>query len=69
MLTTKILAAAIIRISEPLKLLITCNIGTLTVPEHPKYKFLLSYKPCEIDLNQKPPSRVLTVSFGSQPDI
>jgi len=35
------LAAAIIKISGPLKLLITFNIGTLTVPEHPKYKQLL----------------------------
>ena len=40
-LTTRMLAAAMIRISEPLKLLITFNIGTLTVPEHPKYKLLL----------------------------
>jgi hypothetical protein len=29
------LAVAIIRISERSKLLKTCNIGTLTVPEHP----------------------------------
>jgi len=36
MLTTRRLAAAIIRISEPLKLLKTGNIGTLAVPEHPK---------------------------------
>jgi hypothetical protein len=35
MLTTRMLVAAIIRISEPLKLLITCNMGTLTVPRTP----------------------------------
>jgi hypothetical protein len=32
---TRMLAVAIIRISERSKLLKTCNIGTLTVPEHP----------------------------------
>jgi hypothetical protein len=35
MLTIRMLAAAIIRISEPSKLLKTRNIGTLAVPEHP----------------------------------
>jgi hypothetical protein len=35
MLATRMLAVAIIRISERSKLLKTCNIGTLTVPEHP----------------------------------
>jgi hypothetical protein len=35
MLATRMLAVAIIRISEPSKLLKTLNIGTLTVPEHP----------------------------------
>ena len=35
MLATRMLAVAIIRISERSKLLKTRNIGTLTVPEHP----------------------------------
>jgi hypothetical protein len=35
MLATRILVAAINRISEPSKLLKTCSIGTLAVPEHP----------------------------------
>jgi hypothetical protein len=35
MLTTRMLAAAIISVSEPSKVLKTRNIGTLTVPEHP----------------------------------
>jgi len=35
MLATRMLAVAIITISERSKLLKTCNIGTLAVPEHP----------------------------------
>jgi hypothetical protein len=42
MLTTRMLAAAIIRISEPSKLLKKFSIGTLVVPEHPTQKLLLS---------------------------
>jgi hypothetical protein len=35
MLTARRLATAIIRISEPLKLLITCNMGTSWCPQTP----------------------------------
>jgi hypothetical protein len=52
--TARMLATAIIKISEPLKLLITCNMGTSWCPRRPKYKLLLNKQACEIDLDQKP---------------